>query len=312
MCLFAKIKTFKKNLCPSKFFKDNLLFPSKFFKIIHTKSNSDGFKPEGISYPSSQMQAHLLQELHRECGIDPNNLYYAELHGTATKVGDIPETQAVDIAIAIKRKNPLWIGSIKSNMGHSEPASGIASLIKILISFENEQIPPNLHFTKAKSGMTALEEGRLKIVTDVIPINKENPFISINNFGFGGSNCHVILKRIAEKKKMNGSNIPILVCVSGRTEESVKILLNQVKENSFDSEYIGLIHQVFRKKIPNHPFRGYIVVSKDKELKTSFGLVKNSLKKSPCYINFGQLKTSYKSIQQYFLKYPVFQNTIER
>ena len=105
--------------------------------LVHGKTNCDGFKEQGITFPSSIMQGTLLKEFYEELGIPPTSLDYIEAHGTGTKVGDQEETNALDRVFCTGRKEPLWIGSIKSNLGHSEPASGLCSIAKVSSYFVN-------------------------------------------------------------------------------------------------------------------------------------------------------------------------------
>lgn len=99
--------------------------------FVHGKTNCDGFKEQGITFPSSAMQGILLKEFYDEIGIPPTILSYIEAHGTGTKVGDPEEINALDRVFCTGRKEPLWLGSIKSNLGHSEPASGLCSIAKV-------------------------------------------------------------------------------------------------------------------------------------------------------------------------------------
>jgi len=97
----------------------------------YVKTNSDGYKEEGITYPSTLMQSTLLKEFYNECGIPTSCLDYIEAHGTGTKVGDIQEVNAIDNIFCKNRETPLMIGSVKSNLGHAEPASGFTQIAKV-------------------------------------------------------------------------------------------------------------------------------------------------------------------------------------
>ncbi|KYN29957.1 Fatty acid synthase [Trachymyrmex cornetzi] len=97
----------------------------------HVKLNSDGYKEEGITYPSSRMQHILLKEFYEECKIPTSCLDYVEAHGTATVAGDPPEINAIYNVLCKNRETPLMIGSVKSNLGHSEPASGFNQIAKV-------------------------------------------------------------------------------------------------------------------------------------------------------------------------------------
>ncbi|XP_071578883.1 fatty acid synthase-like isoform X2 [Temnothorax nylanderi] len=97
----------------------------------HIKTNNDGYKKEGITYPSLRMQSALLMEFYDECGIPTSCLDYIETHGTATKVGDPQEINAIYNVFCKNRKTPLMIGSVKSNLGHAEAASGFTQIAKV-------------------------------------------------------------------------------------------------------------------------------------------------------------------------------------
>src|SRR5699024_7044910 len=141
-----------------------------------------------------------------------NELIFMEAHGTGTEVGDPQEVEAIDCAIARKRNKPLLIGSVKCSVGHTEPSSGFCSLAKVLIAMETGLIPPNIHLKKIKRGMLGFEEGRLIPVTEITKLKNEG-FIGINNFGFGGNNCHLLLKNFNKLKNKIEDDLPRLVCV---------------------------------------------------------------------------------------------------
>uniref|UniRef100_A0A8C3PVK3 Fatty acid synthase n=1 Tax=Chrysolophus pictus TaxID=9089 RepID=A0A8C3PVK3_CHRPC len=99
--------------------------------IVNAGSNTDGFKEQGVTFPSGEMQQQLVGSLYRECGIKPGDVEYVEAHGTGTKVGDPQEVNGIVNVFCQCEREPLLIGSTKSNMGHPEPASGLAALAKV-------------------------------------------------------------------------------------------------------------------------------------------------------------------------------------
>lgn len=199
--------------------------------VIHGKTNCDGFKDQGITFPSSVMQSALLREFYDECRVSPESVEYLEAHGTGTKVGDPEEVNAIDSVFCPKRKEPLKIGSIKSNLGHAEPASGMCSIAKVVIANESGKIPPNLNYKKPRDGVKALEEGRIRVITEPEPWS--GGYVGVSSFGFGGANAHILLKS-NDKEKINGGapkdNLPRLVVVSGRIEDAVASLLTDVSK----------------------------------------------------------------------------------
>lgn len=104
-----------------------------YASVVHVKANCDGYKEQGITFPSTTMQVQLLEEFYNECGISPTCLNYVEAHGTGTVVGDPEELNAIDKVFCKNRETPLLIESVKSNLGHSEPASGLCQIAKVII-----------------------------------------------------------------------------------------------------------------------------------------------------------------------------------
>ncbi|XP_055692304.1 fatty acid synthase-like [Lutzomyia longipalpis] len=232
--------------------------------ILNIRTNADGAKEQGITYPSGQMQQCLIEETFKEINLNPLEVVYVEAHGTGTTVGDPEEVNAICEVFCNNRKTPLPIGSVKSNMGHSEPASGVCSVAKILIAMEEGILPGNLHYSKPNPKIPALIDGRIEVLVESTPWN--GGIVSVNNFGFGGSNAHVILKSNPKVKISRKDELPRLVVVSGRTSEAVNTLLTDIETHAQDEEYLALINEVHSKNIPLHNYRGYAVVNKDESL----------------------------------------------
>ncbi len=156
--------------------------------------NCDGRTP-GITVPSGEAQAALLREVYASSKVDPLHLDFIEAHGTGTSVGDPIETWAIGEALGKSRgkDRPLWMGSVKSNLGHLEAASGMAGLMKVLLSFRHRTLPPNLHFKKPNPRID-FEDLNLRVVTQAMALDPLKPlYAGINSFGFGGANAHLIL-----------------------------------------------------------------------------------------------------------------------
>ncbi|KAL1501269.1 hypothetical protein ABEB36_006624 [Hypothenemus hampei] len=279
--------------------------------VIHAKTNCDGYKNSGITYPSGEMQIRLLKEFYEECQdrIKPTDLTFLEAHGTGTKVGDPEELQAIEEIFVTGRKTPLFVGSVKSNIGHSEPSSGLCSVTKAVLAAETGYIPPNLHYSEPRPESKALLDGRIKVVTEKTPFADNRGLIGINSFGFGGGNCHIALKWNTKTKSNGGhpkDNIPRLVCISGRTEEAVSTLLDDVIENGVDVEHIRLLQETFGRKIAGYLYRGYSLISRQGEISRSISEKKFN---RSLFVCFGDLQSSFKDFKD-FLDNPVIANTI--
>uniref|UniRef100_A0A1A9W891 Uncharacterized protein n=1 Tax=Glossina brevipalpis TaxID=37001 RepID=A0A1A9W891_9MUSC len=235
-----------------------------YASVVYSKTNCDGYKPEGITYPSGKLQEKLLRQFYHEVDAHPEDLGYLEAHSTGTVVGDPEECQAIDNVLCSQRSKPLLVGSIKSNLGHAEAASGVCSLTKVCLAFETGKIAPNINFTKVRSEISALAEGRLIVVNDITNLKK--PYIGVSSFGFGGANAHALLKASDKTKINNGvpdDDIPRLITWAGRTEESVNVVLDSVEGKPLDAEYVGLLHNIQNIDTPAFVFRGYGIFAKN-------------------------------------------------
>ncbi|KAH7950011.1 hypothetical protein HPB49_018367 [Dermacentor silvarum] len=96
-----------------------------YAKVVNVQSNADGYKAEGVTFPSRKVQEDLLLDCYDESNVDPLDVAYVEAHGTGTKAGDVEELAAISAVFCRPgRQMPLMVGSVKSNMGHAEGASG--------------------------------------------------------------------------------------------------------------------------------------------------------------------------------------------
>ncbi|CAB3760747.1 beta-ketoacyl synthase [Burkholderia sp. MSh2] len=158
--------------------------------------NSVGHSPGGISVPGASAQASLLRSVYARAGIDPQSLAYIEAHGTGTAVGDPIEARALIDVVSGGRPadRPLLIGSVKTNIGHLETASGMAGLLKAVLCLKHRAAPRSLHFVTPNPGID-FDGGRLRVVDRYMPLDAgDAPLtVGVNSFGFGGTNAHVVL-----------------------------------------------------------------------------------------------------------------------
>ena len=162
--------------------------------IVGSASGQDG-RTTGLSLPSAESQRRLLEQVYSEFGVDPSDLAFVEAHGTGTKVGDPIEADALGKALAQRRSRPLPIGSVKSNIGHLEPASGLAGVLKTILALNRGILPATLH-QKSPSPDIPFDELNLRVVNQnwALPERRGPPLAGVNSFGFGGTNAHVILR----------------------------------------------------------------------------------------------------------------------
>ncbi len=160
-----------------------------------TGSNQDG-RTTGITVPNPQAQADLIREVTERAGIDPAQIGFVEAHGTGTAVGDPLEMAAIGqtLGTAPGRHEPVRVGSIKASVGHLEAAAGVTSVIKAALTLFHHQIAPQGWLEQLNPAIPFAEQG-LKVATaaEPFPDGYELPAVSVNGFGYGGTNAHAVL-----------------------------------------------------------------------------------------------------------------------
>lgn len=161
--------------------------------IRNTSTNQDGKSP-GITQPTKAGQAALIKHVYERAGLDPSVTRFFEAHGTGTQVGDPIEASAIAETFAPHRSpgEPLYVGALKSNVGHLEGAAGVAAIIKGVFTLEKGVIPPNIWLEKVNPKIK--DSWHLKFPTEATPWPQPGlRRMSINSFGIGGSNAHVVM-----------------------------------------------------------------------------------------------------------------------
>ncbi|MEX1118204.1 MAG: SDR family NAD(P)-dependent oxidoreductase [Terrimicrobiaceae bacterium] len=208
--------------------------------ILGTSVNQDGHT-NGISLPSPEAQARLVREACLDAGVEPSHIGFVEAHGTGTAVGDPIEATALGEALCADRPagDPLLVGSVKTNLGHLETASGIAGLMKAVLALKHKQIPPSLHFETPNPHIDF--EGlklRVPVSMEPFPAKPGLPRMAgVNSFGFGGANAHIIVAEMPEvtparpaasHKDMPPSARAWPIMISARSEAALKLSASQL------------------------------------------------------------------------------------
>ncbi|RXM33832.1 Fatty acid synthase [Acipenser ruthenus] len=234
--------------------------------VLNAGNNTDGYKEQGVTFPSGEMQQRLVRSLYQEARIAPEEVEYIEAHGTGTKVGDPQEVNGIVGVFCQTEREPLLIGSTKSNMGHPEPASGLAALAKVVLSLEHGLWAPNIHYNTPNTDIPALTDGRLRVVSEPIPVR--GGIVGINSFGFGGSNVHVILRPPSTHplRPSQSLALPRLLQVCGRTEEAVSTLIQQGRNHADDATFLSMLNEVSAVPTAAMPYRGYALIGSESDI----------------------------------------------
>ncbi len=164
-----------------------------YARIAASGVNSDG-RTNGIALPSRFSQAKLLREVYAEAGLKSSQIAFVEAHGTGTRVGDPIEAFTIGDVLGRDRDTPLMIGSIKSNIGHLEPASGLAGMLKAMLALEHDLLPASVNYAEPNPDIP-FGELNLEVCAKPTPVPRRNGprYVGINSFGFGGTNAHVVI-----------------------------------------------------------------------------------------------------------------------
>ena len=237
-----------------------------YANMVNIGVNVDGYKEEGITFPSSQAQYILMKSTLEQANTDPNSVQYIEAHGTGTQAGDQCEMSAIVKAYCRNRPNdsPLLVGSVKTNLGHSEPASALSSLVKVVMAFEYNCLAASINYRKANRRIDGLMSGKIKPVTENIDFS--DTIIAINSFGFGGANCHILLKpnsKTSNYEYETNTEIPKLIPIFGRNETSFEHYLNYIRQNP-SKNTINLINLTDKiKNTKGFDYRGFVIQRND-------------------------------------------------
>ena len=158
--------------------------------------NQDGAS-QGLTVPNGAAQERVIRAALERAGVEPSEIDYLETHGTGTEVGDPIEINATAAAYGRGRgkDRPLLVGSVKTNIGHLEPAAGVAGVIKTVLAMKRGLIPKHLHF---RNPSPAMDWERLPLKVTSTPAawpfrSDRPPLAGVNSFGWSGTNAHVVL-----------------------------------------------------------------------------------------------------------------------
>ncbi|KAM9961932.1 hypothetical protein ACTFIR_004800 [Dictyostelium discoideum] len=240
--------------------------------IKGVSSNEDGASngdKNSLTTPSCEAQSINISKAMEKASLSPSDIYYIEAHGTGTPVGDPIEVKALSKIFSNSNNNqlnnfstdnndndnddddntpsePLLIGSFKSNIGHLESAAGIASLIKCCLMLKNRMLVPSINCSNLNPSIP-FDQYNISVIREIrqFPTDKLVN-IGINSFGFGGSNCHLIIQEYNNNFKNNSTicnnnnnnnnnnnkNIDYLIPISSKTKKSLDKYLVLIKTNS--------------------------------------------------------------------------------
>ncbi|OBK54963.1 type I polyketide synthase [Mycobacterium kubicae] len=159
-----------------------------------------GRSAAGLTVPSVAGQVNVIQRALASADLDSGQIDYVEAHGTGTEIGDPIEATALGDVFTGRRDDPVAVGSVKTNIGHTGAAAGIAGLLKVVLALENAQLPASLNYSAASPGVDLQGLG-LRVHTALTPWAGQPRRAGVSSFGMGGTNAHVIVEQAPEAAK---------------------------------------------------------------------------------------------------------------
>ncbi|MBD3345685.1 MAG: SDR family NAD(P)-dependent oxidoreductase [Chitinivibrionales bacterium] len=250
--------------------------------IKHIGMNQDG-RTAGITLPNKKAQAALINNVYKSSKVDIGEVKYIEAHGTGTVAGDAAEAWSINSVFEKfkSKENPIHVGSVKTNIGHTEAVSGIAGLIKAALVLKHRQIPPSLHADNLNPSIP-FDSMCLKIPTELTPLPcpiDRPAYAGVNSFGYGGTNVHALLESAPVAKTREDLPVQIktssikqyIVPFTARHPEALKQLAGKYatflrQENPSPEDFCHTL--IFRRS--HHDLRSIVIAESTSDLIEKF------------------------------------------
>ncbi|XP_072934611.1 fatty acid synthase-like [Epargyreus clarus] len=258
----------------------NVLFIQKakdalrvYADVMHVKCEFDGFL-EGDSgprygfYRKPEMLRDFMKCFYEEANVSPADVRYVEALGSAIPDVDKAELEAIAKVYCENRQDPLLVGSVMSNIGYTEAASGIAAVTKVLLGYHTGKLAANLHLDNERKDIACLREERIQLLKEHQPFHEG--YAAVNGMSITGVNAHVLLKSSYKPKDLGiyKTDMPYLITLSGRQDSAVKRIIDELKSNPLDPEQLALLQNIHAMNISSHMGRGYTILATGSDKQT--------------------------------------------
>ncbi|XP_045454232.1 fatty acid synthase-like [Melitaea cinxia] len=305
----------------------NILFLQKakdarriYAEVVHVKCEytslpKNGKNPRYGFYRNPSVTAKFIKDFYEKVKVKPEAVEYVEAFGAANAEADKAELEAIEEVYCNNRNDPLLIGSVTSNIGYGEAASGISAITKVLLAYHTGKIAANLHCEVPRQDVAALREGRMRVVTDHQEFGRN--YAAVNGMSVSGVNSHVLLKGYYKPKDLTRykSSIPQLVTISGRQESSVKKIFDDIKTRLVDPEELALFRNIHKINIFGHMGRGYMIIDtndKNEIISVSEKVDYFNDVKRPLWFVYSGMGSQWAGMGAQLMRIPIFAASIER
>ncbi|XP_063539371.1 fatty acid synthase-like [Cydia strobilella] len=300
----------------------NVLFLQKakdalriYADVVYSKVKYIAHKHPGSWNRTTEEVTEFLKEFYDEIKVSPRDVEYVEGFGAGDAEVDKTELEAIDNVFCGGRSDPLYVGSVMSNVGYLESASSIAGITKVLLGYHTGQLAGNLHCEQPRDDVAALREGRIQILRDHKPTARS--YIAVNGLSVTGINSHVLLNGHYKPKDLTKyeCNIPRLVLISSRTDAAVTKVIEALKSKPIDAEELALIQNIHSSRINGHLGRGFTILDTDKESKTTSLCEKATYFDSgdrPLWFVYSGMGSQWAGMGAQLMRIPIFAAAIEK
>ncbi|XP_063537569.1 fatty acid synthase-like [Cydia strobilella] len=285
-----------------------------YAEVVSAKTAYSSLDNTGTFKRTPDEITRFLKEFYDGVKVSPRDVDYVEGFGAADLETDEAELVAIDNVFSPGRTEPLYVGSVMSNVGYCESASGVAAITKVLLGFHTGVLAGNLHYTQPRDDVEALRAGRLKILSDHKPAGL---YVAVNGLSVTGVSSHVLLRGYYCAKDLSKyrSSIPRLVLISARTDSAVQNIINDLKSRPIDAEELALIQNIHSSKINGHLGKGFAVLDTDKESKT-MSLCERAAYfdggSRPLWFVYSGMGSQWTGMGAQLMRIPIFAAAIER
>ncbi|EEZ97866.2 fatty acid synthase [Tribolium castaneum] len=281
-----------------------------YASIVNVATQFDGNREGTLLDIDSNNMAEFISDFYKDIDVDPKDVEFVETYGSALKETDRKELEALEKVYCKNRQNPLLIGTVKPNTGHSEASAALFSIVKVCIAMEAETIPATIQYQTPNPELKPLLNGSMEVVTQ----NRKwgVKYAAVNAIGLDSYYGHLLLKA-NPKKKVNAQvqdDIPRLILASTRTEAGIKEILQTIKSRAtIDPEYVKLIQDLYSKPILGHLYRGYTILGAEAPKEETEYHLGN---KRQIWFVYSGMGSQWSGMASDLMKLPVFANAIHK
>eukprot|EP01034_Spumella_vulgaris_P030701 gene30701-37955_t len=244
----------------------------RIYAVVKGSAVLQDGKSASLTAPNGQAQEALMRAALSDAGISAGDVSYLEAHGTGTPLGDPVETGAIAAVYGLGRAqdNPLYVASVKANIGHLEAAAGMAGLFSAIVALQHGQAPPNAHLKELNGKIAATVEGlAIRFPTSVTPLTRQGSrrlVAGVSSFGYSGTIAHVLLEEAPDHlRRVLQVQSPVIPTTTFKLQanKTAHRLLQECRRESFSDLVVfttRLHGAILREWLSDHVVHGRVVV----------------------------------------------------